>query len=176
MPLNQKTAAAIGRYLRKSEELLAVIRATPRGGAMASALMAGAGAATGYLISTSIGEGAMAAAIGGGIGGASGVILASIVSYIRMNSKYGIRAAVVTVALTPKRLLLFRQSWLANRAAELVADYPIENITSVVVEPARLISPHPLTISFDNGETARFESAKVEKPYQLAEAYQGLGG
>ena len=143
---------------------------------LTGAVLAGSGAAIGYLISTVLGDGALYAAIGGGIGAAVGIIIGSMVSYSRMRRSMSIRAATVTLALTEKRLLIFRQSWFANRAADLLREIPTGSITSIEVGPSRFISPHPITIALDNETVLNLEAAKIEKPELLAEAFQSDHG
>jgi hypothetical protein len=167
---------AISRFLRGSETLVATSRATARGGVMTSAVMAGAGAAIGYTVSTFIGDGAIAAAIGGGVGGGLGVLVGSVISSMRMRKRMSIRAATVTLALTDKRLLIFRQSWLSNRATDLVGEIPIGTIASIEVGRARLITPHPITITLEDGTVLAFEAAKVEKPGRLEEGFRSTPG
>ncbi|MCJ7725125.1 MAG: hypothetical protein MUP76_01865 [Acidimicrobiia bacterium] len=169
-------AASIGRYLKKNEQVIGASRAAPRNGVRITSALAGIGAAAGYILSTFIGEGALAAAIGGGLGAAVGVSIATVVAYFRMRKILGIRAAVVTLALTPRRLLMFRQSWFANRVAELVREDPIEDITSIVVGKAKLISPHPVTIALGDGSALEFEAPKIEHPDLLAQAFRDTTG
>ena len=169
-------AASIGRYLKKNEKVIGATRAAPRNGVRITSGLAGVGAAAGYLLSTFIGEGALAAAIGGGLGAAVGVSIATVVAYFRMRKILGIRAAVVTLALTNRRLLMFRQSWFANRVAELVREFPIEDITSIVVGKAGLISPYPVTVALDNGTAMEFEAPKIERPGLLADAFRETTG
>jgi len=169
-------AEIISRFLRKNETLVATSRATARGGVLTSAVMAGAGVAIGYTVSTFFGDGALYAAIGGGAGGGLGVLVGSIVSSMRMRKRMSIRAATVTLALTEKRLLIFRQTWLSNRAADLVGEIPIGSITSIEVGPSRFITPHPITITLDDKTVLAFEAAKVEKPELLAKAFHSATG
>lgn len=170
-------ASSIGRFLKKHETVVGACRAAPRGGVVTSALLAGAGATIGYTLATFVGEGGLAAAIGGGAGAAAGVVISSMVSSWRMRKKLGMRAAVVTMALTQRRLLMFRQSWLNNRVADLVGDFPLDSITSLVVGKARLFAPAPMTITLTDGDSMEFESAKIERPDLFAEAFeQATGG
>ena len=169
-------AETISRFLRKSETLLATSRATARGGVLTTAVGAGVGAAIGYTVSTFFGDGALYAAIGGGVGGGLGVLIGSIVSSMRMRKHMSIRAATVTLALTDRRVLIFRQTWLSNRAVDLVGEIPIESITSIEVGRSRLITPHPVTITLDDETVLAFEAAKVEKPDLLAKAFESAPG
>jgi hypothetical protein len=164
-------AQSIGRYLKKSEQVIGGCRAAPRGSSTRTALMAGAGAAAGYIISTVFAEGSVAAAFGGGIGALAGVAISSLVARLLMGRRIGIPAAVVTLALTPRRLLIFRQSWFANRVAELIREIPVDAVTSITVGAARWISPHPVTIGLADETSLALEAAKVEEPALLAEAF-----
>ena len=168
--------ASIGRYLKKNEKVIGASRATPRGSAVTTAVLAGAGAAAGYTISTIIAEGALSAALGGGVGVIAGITIASVVAYFRMRKHILARATVITLVLTPRRLLLFRQSWFANRVAELIREIPIESITSIVVGKARMVSPHPVTITLADESVMEFEAAKVERPGLLADAFRESTG
>ena len=176
MARNDTPAQAVGRFLRKSETALAASRATPRRAVVTTAVLAGVGAAAGYGISTFISDEVLAAAVGAAVGTLLALIAASIVSHIRMGRATGFRAAVVTLVLTSQRLLVFRQSWLNNRALELLQEYARKEITSIEVGPTRFISPHPVTITFTNGDSLDLEAAKYESPGRLAEVFEERGG
>ncbi len=171
MARNETVAAAIGRYLRKSEKPLAAGRAAPRRSVTTTALLAGVGAAAGYTVSTFLGDDTLTAALGAAFGVVVGLMAASMVSNFRMRRAAGIRAAVVTMVLTRQRLLMFRQSWFNNRAVELVREYPLGSVDDVSVGPSKFVSPHPITIAFTDGSILRLEAAKYEEPGKLAEAF-----
>ncbi|MCB2224579.1 MAG: hypothetical protein KQH83_10470 [Actinobacteria bacterium] len=170
-------ANSVARYLRTSEHVLAGARATRRNGVLWTSLLGGGGAAMGYLVSTFVSEGILAAAIGGGAGAAVGVVISSILSSFVMRRSHGIRAAVVLMVLTDKRLLMFGQSWLNNRAVSLAREIDLGSITSIVVGDLRLFTAHPVTIALTEGTAIELESAKVERPHDLAEAFRrAVGG
>jgi len=170
-------ASSIGRYLKKNEKVIGASRATPRRSVVTTALLAGIGAAGGYILSAFIGDGGLAAALGGGAGALAGIVIAAWVAYFRMRRNMGIRASVVTMALTSGRLLLFRQSWLSNRATELTMEISLGSITSIVVGRSRFLTPHPLTVTLSNEAVMKFESAKIEEPERLAQAFlEATGG
>jgi hypothetical protein len=176
MARNDTPAEAVGRFLRRSEKALASSRATPRRGVLTTALLAGVGAAAGYGVSTFLSEEVLAAAIGAAAGTLVALIAASVVSNVRMRRATGFRASVVTLVLTSQRLLVFRQSWLNNRALELLREYPRKAIASIEVGPTRFISPHPVTVTLEDGGVLDLESAKYESPGRLAEVFEERGG
>jgi len=169
-PRNDLTAS-VGRFLKKNEQVIGACRATPLKSAMVTALLSGLGAAAGYLIAELTAGSTLATALGVGLGILAGIMVASVVAFFRMRKHIDARATVITMVLTPRRLLLFRQSWFANRVAELIREVPIESITSIVVGKARLVSPHPLTITLADESVMEFEAAKIESPGLLAEAF-----
>jgi hypothetical protein len=142
-----------------------------------TALFGGGGAAVGYVAADLVGDGALAAAIGGGAGAVAGVLPSSAISSLRMRRSIGIPAAAVLLVLTGRRLLVFRQSWLDNRALRLVREMGLGEITSIVVGEARLIVPHPVTITPVGAPPIELDAAKVEQPQLIAAAFrQATGG
>jgi hypothetical protein len=168
--------ASVGKLLRKGVTVLASARTTRRSNAMWSALFGGGGAAVGYLIADLVSGGVLAAAIGGGMGASLGVIASSAVTSIRMRRSYGIPAAVVLLVLTNRRLLMLRLSWLDNRAVRLIREMGLRDITSIVVGDARVIAPHPVTITPVGASPIELEAGKVERPQRIAEAFRRATG
>jgi hypothetical protein len=176
MPPTRDRSGVMSRYLKRGEQVVDTVRVTSRGTVMMSALLAGAGAAAGYMASTVLATGPLAAAVGAGAGAGVGMLIGSMLANLRTRRTTGTRGAALTIALTRQRMLFFRSAWLSNRAADLVREVPLPSVASVVVGRARLISPHPVTITLTDGRVLEFEAARIEKPEQFGAAFRKTTG
>ena len=139
MPPTRDRSGVMSRYLKKGEQVVDTVRVTSRGTVMMSALLAGAGAAAGYMTSTVLATGPLAAAVGAGAGAGAGMLIGSMLANLRTRRTTGTRGATLTIALTRQRMLFFRSAWLSNRAADLVREVPLPSVASVVVGSRRAV-------------------------------------
>jgi len=156
--------------------VLGTVRATARGSIAANAMLGGAGAGFGYLIGTTIADGLLGAVAGAAIGGAAGMAIGTFFTRFRMKRTIGIRVSNVSVVLTRRRILLFTRSWLTSRPSGLAAEIPLNQVASIECGKAKLIAPHPLTITLNDETSLQLEAAKVEKPDRLVAAFRKATG
>jgi hypothetical protein len=78
--------------------------------------------------------------------------------------------------LTTRRLLLFRTSLWANRPSGLGREIPLGSIASITIGKASFFSPQPVAIALADGAKMTLESARQERPAELAEAFSGATG
>ena len=56
------------------------------------------------------------------------------------------------------------------------AEIPLNQVTSIEAGAAKLIAPHPVTVTLDNGTILQLEAAKVEKPDRFVAAFRKATG
>lgn len=159
-------------YLKQSETLLGAIRATARGSVIASAMLGGAGAGFGYLIGTSIAEGMTGAVLGGAVGAAAGMAIGAFFARFRMKRAIGVKGSNLSAVITGRRILMFTRTLISSRPSGLGREIPLKDVASMEVGAAKLISPHPLTITLTDGSVLELEVARIEKPDKFVAAYR----
>jgi len=163
-------------YLKQRETLLGAVRATARGSVIAGAMLGGAGAGFGYLVGTSISDTVAGAILGGAIGAAAGMAFSAFFSRFRMKRSIGVKGSNLSAVLTGRRILLFTRTVISSRPSGLGREIPLEDVASMEVGAAKLIAPHPLTITLKDGSVLELEAARIEKPDKFVAAYRKATG
>ena len=163
-------------YLRQRETLLGAVRASARGSVIASAMLGGAGAGFGYLVGTSISAGVTGAILGGALGAAAGMAISAFFVRFQMKRAIGVKGSNLSAVITDQRILMFTQTFITSRPSGLGREIPLGSVASIEVGVARLITPHPLTITLNDGSVLELEVAKIEKPDKFVAAYRKATG
>ncbi len=163
-------------YLRQRETLLGAVRATARGSVVSSAMLTGAGAGFGYLVGTSITEGLAGAILGGAIGAAAGMAVSALFARFLMKRTIGVKGSNLSAVITGQRILMFTRTLMISRPSGLGREIPLKDVASIEVGAAKLIAPHPLTITLNDGSVLELEVARIEKPDRFVAAFRKATG
>ncbi len=145
MGYTEKFADQVKGSLRPGERVLAALRAQPPG----STLAMGIGGLAGAAVASKMAKNAKEA-------GAAGAMASAW-----PNGQCG-------VGLTDQRLILFNFSMM-GKAKDLVAEYPIEQVTSIEQEKKKITDA--VRFSFADGSAIQVEVKKLEKTEEFTGAF-----
>jgi hypothetical protein len=143
---------------------------------IAGAMLGGAGAGFGYLVGTSITSDMTGAILGGAIGAAAGMAISAFFSRFRMKRAIGVKGSNLTAVITRQRILVFTRTLISSQLSDLGREIPLKDVASMEVGAARLIAPHPLTITLTDGSVLELEVARIEKPDKFVAAFHKATG